>query len=265
MIMETSSLPAPWRPPGDDLDALELLQEQFARTVEVAGEAGLGAPIPWCGTWRVRDLVDHLARIHHWAAARARREREAPLGRGSLPLPTFYREQAAELAGTLRALDPDAPAWTLLDDDAAPAEPTGTVRFWHRRQKLETLIHLWDLRTALGLDLGPLGPAVDAETRAALWEDCVAEVTEVMHPRQLRLGRAPAPGVRITLVDPRRGPWVLTGAPRGAPEVRITADALDLSLLLWGRARLGQARFAVVGEASWITEAERVLTTHLTP
>lgn len=276
MLMETSSLPAPWHAPRDDLDALELLQQQFAHTLEAAGEAGLATPIPWCGTWRVRNLVNHLARIHHWAAAQARQAREVPLGRGPFDLPAFYRAQAEELTLRLRDLDPDARAWTLLDDGVAPAERTGTVRFWHRRQKLETLVHLWDLRAALDLDLGPLVDPGDAETRGALWVDCVAEVVEVMHPRQVRLGRAPAPDVRITLIvsdapstsaeggDGARH-WVLTGAPEGAPEVTITASALDLSLLLWGRAGLGEERFAVVGTPSSIEQAQRVLTTHLTP
>ena len=51
-----------------------------------------------------------------------------------------YAQCAAELRSTLESLDPSAPARTLLE--------RGTVAFWYRRQLHETLIHLWDLRTA---------------------------------------------------------------------------------------------------------------------
>ena len=70
-----------------------------------------------------------------------------------------------ELRTTLRSLDPDAPARTLLE--------RGTVAFWYRRQLHETLIHLGDLRSAGGLDLA-VAPVI--------WADTVDEVVTVMHP-----------------------------------------------------------------------------------
>ena len=56
------------------------------------------------------------------------------------------------------------------------------MSFWHRRQLHETLIHLWDLRTAGGLDL---------VVEPMLWADTVDEALTVMHPRQVRLGGRP--------------------------------------------------------------------------
>ena len=67
--------------------------------------------------------------------------------------PDARRPHAAALVSTLAGLEPEQRAWTLLDDGVAQGDRTGTVAFWDRRQKLETLIHLWDLRTAGGLQV----------------------------------------------------------------------------------------------------------------
>ncbi|WP_041789539.1 maleylpyruvate isomerase N-terminal domain-containing protein [Microlunatus phosphovorus] len=56
----------------DEFDPLELLadlQREFAATI---GDVDPAAPVPWCGEWRVVDLVEHLAGVHHWAAAQTR-------------------------------------------------------------------------------------------------------------------------------------------------------------------------------------------------
>src|SRR5690606_2538283 len=155
------------------LAALADRQDAFLRTVEVADPT---VRVPWCGRWRVSTLVVHLARVHHWAAAQARRRRETPLGRGPFDLPVLSAECAAELRATLAELDPDARAWTLLDDGVPREQQRGTVRFWHRRQALETLVHLWDLHTALGEPYEP-GPRGLAQL-----------------PRRGRDRHAPAPG-----------------------------------------------------------------------
>lgn len=175
--------------------------------------------VPWCGRWRVEDLVVHVARIHHWAAGQARREQETPLGRGPFVLEDLYRECAAELLDTLTDLGPDAPSWTL--------NGPGPASFWRRRQVHETLVHLWDLRTAAGLNL-----VVDA----SVWADTVDEVATVMQPRQVRLGRIPRLPSPIALVAEDVGRcWVLDSADGGAPPVTATGTAQSLALLLWRR------------------------------
>ncbi|TGO04368.1 hypothetical protein SERN_1961 [Serinibacter arcticus] len=190
-------------------------------------------PVPWCGRWRVRHLVVHLARVHHWAAAQAARTREVPLGRGPFDPTQLYASCAAELRETLAALDPDARAATLLDDGVPREQQRGTVAFWHRRQKLETLVHLWDLRTAGGLpsDVGHLG-------REEQWWDVVLEVAEVMHPRQVRLARVAAPPVLVTLRRPDGEGVALDGgvpSATGLPRLEVVGSARELGLLVWGR------------------------------
>ncbi len=240
----------------DHLRALAELQEQFLETTRRADPA---TPVPWLGRWKVEQLVVHLARIHHWAAGQARRQQETPLGRGPFDLPQLYAECAAELRETLAGLDPDAPAWAIVDDGVPSAERTGTVRFWHRRQALETLVHLWDLRAAIG-------ERVEVEDEA--WLDCLDEVVTIMHPRQLRLGRLAPPAARLVF-EPigSKASWTLGGAADDAPVVAVAGPARSLALLAWGRRGLerrgaDEAGLEVRGDRA---SAELVLAAGLTP
>lgn len=235
----------------DHLAMLEAWQAGFLDTI---GRADPKAPVPWCGRWTVSNLVVHLARVHHWAAGQATRTREVPLGRGPFELAPLYNACATELRDTLRRLDLDAPAWTLLDDGVPPAERRGTVRFWHRRQALETMVHLWDLRTAIGEPF---------DAPATAWLDCLDEVVTVMHPRQVRLDRIPPPSVRVTFAPSDGGEQLpLEGAPAGGGRVTVTGPARALALLAWGRATPDDPAIAVDGDRAAL---DAVLRFGLTP
>ncbi len=235
----------------DHLAVLGDLQSEF---LESTRRADPDVPIPWLGRWTVRSLVVHLARIHHWAAGQARRQQETPLGRGPFDLPVLYQECARELRETLGELDPGARAWTLLDDGVARNEQVGTVAFWHRRQVLETLVHLWDLRTAIGERL---------EVDDALWLDCLDEVVSVMHPRQVRLGRIAAPAARVSFAPAETDALLeVRGAPADAPEAVVTGPVEALALIVWGRLGLDADGVEVRGDRG---AAEAVLAAGLTP
>lgn len=243
------------------VDHLRLLAELQEAFLEDARTADLQAPVPSCGRWLVRDLIVHLARVHHWAAAQARRTNETPLGRGPFEAVGLYERCAADLRATLSELDPDARAWALVDDGVPRAEHTGTVRFWHRRQALETLVHLWDLRTALGRPPGVDEPRV--------WLDCADEVLTVMHPRQVRLGRVPPANVRVVFApEDADAELVLeggpaAGSPTGGGTARVSGPVSALALLLWGRADLTQVRLD--GDPAAVQEVPGLLATGLTP
>lgn len=230
--------------PGAELDHLALLadlQAQFLATIPTVDPE---TRVPWCGRWRVKDLVVHVARIHHWAAGQARREQETPLGRGPFVLEDLYRDCAAELLDTLAELGPDAASWTLVGN--------GPASFWRRRQVHETLVHLWDLRTATGLDL-TVDPSV--------WADTVDEVVTVMQPRQERMGRMeplPAP-VALHAADAGRT-WLLGASSAGRePAVHVRGTSRDLALLVWGRPHDG---LLVDGDQATLDDA---LSRRLTP
>ncbi|MBD8077451.1 maleylpyruvate isomerase family mycothiol-dependent enzyme [Cellulosimicrobium arenosum] len=202
----------------DLLDLLARLQVAFLADVRVADPT---ARVPACGRWRVRNLVEHLGRIHHWAAAQAARRQETPLGRGPFDLAPFYAEHAAELREALAVLDADARAWTLLEND----DPASTVRFWHRRQVHETLVHLHDLRAAAGGTVEDVPPAV--------WADTVDEVVTLLLPRQVRLGRTAPTDRAVALEATDAGRTWSLGS--GAPAVRLSGPARGLALVLWRR------------------------------
>lgn len=235
----------------EQLAVLSTLQSGF---LESTRRADPETRIPWLGRWTVRSLVVHLSRIHHWAAAQARRQAEEPLGRGPFDLPELYASCARELRETLAELDPGARAWTLLDDGVPRAEQTGTVAFWHRRQALETLVHLWDLRTALGEQL---------EVDDAVWLDCLDEVVTVMHPRQLRLERVAPPQARIAFAPTGTDAVLqLAGAPHDAPSAVLAGPAEALALIAWGRLGLDAPGVTVRGDRD---AARAVLAAGLTP
>ena len=77
---------------------------------------------------------------------------------------------AEALVRELAAAEPSRTCWTLA--------PPGDIRFWSRRQAHETMIHRWDLATAIGAraDLDP-----------ALAVDGIDEAVTMFFPRQIAL------------------------------------------------------------------------------
>lgn len=229
--------------PLDHLAQLIDLQDEFMATI---GEVDSTAPVPWCGNWQAYDLVVYLAKIHHWAAAQARSTDATSLGRGPFELEALYRGCADELRETLIALGPDTIGSTLIGP--------GPASFWRRRQLHETLVHLWDLRTAGGRGF---------EVPPEVWADTVDEVVTVMQPRQVRTGRMlplPSP-IELAASDADRT-WRLDAAAGGPPVARLRAPASVLALILWGRASLDDADVEVSGDGALVHAA---LSEPLTP
>jgi uncharacterized protein (TIGR03083 family) len=225
--------------PTSGLDHLTLLtdaQNQFLTTIS---EVDPAATVPWCGAWEVSDLVVHVAKIHHWAAAQARGTDATRLGRGPFVLEDLYRECADELRDTLIALGPDAVGSTLLGP--------GPASFWRRRQLHETLVHLWDLRTAGGRGL---------EVPREVWADTVDEVATVLQPRQVRIGRMlrlPS-AIELAAADIDRT-WRLDAVADGPPAARLRAPAGVLALILWGRTSLDHPDVEVSGDEAALRAA----------
>jgi uncharacterized protein (TIGR03083 family) len=237
------------------LDHLALLARFQSDFLSAIPGADADARVPTCGDWTVRELVEHLASVHHWAAGNAYRVKGEPLGEGPFDLAPHYASQAATLRRALAELDPDATARVLTHPD--PVGP-GPVRFWHRRQVHETLVHLHDLLAAAA------GAASAGLVRAEpeVWADCVDEVVTVLQPRQVGLGRMEPLRHPVALVatDVAGAPvWVL-GAPgqradEVAPDVVVSGPAEGLALILWRRLAPAEAGLTVEGDRADLAAA----------
>jgi uncharacterized protein (TIGR03083 family) len=228
--------------------ALTALARVTAAMSSAVGRADPTAPVPACPGWDVTTLVDHLGRVHLWAAAAARtgeQPRPYPRRDTSQPLAQWYAACVAELVDTLSGLGPEQPAWTFFGPDQR-------VAFWRRRQVHETAVHLVDLLQATGrLPTSGLVAALPhlSSDEAA---DGVDEVLRVMAPRKLeRLAPrppeelVPAPQPVAFAADGSGRSWTLR---LGQGEVRVedgeaedavalvSAPAVHLYLALWGRA-----------------------------
>lgn len=243
-----------------NLDFLSLLAEYQSEFLTSLRDADPEASVPACGNWMVRDLVEHIAFVHHWAAAQARDEKASPLGDGPLDLVEHYAACASEIRETLRVLDPRQPARIL--GHPGPLMD-GTVLFWHRRQVHETLIHLHDLRASI------VGKAALGLAHAApeVWADAVDEVVTMFQPRQVKMGRMAPLRIPLGLVaaDVAGAPgWVLGGTGQSIDEVRsrVSGSAEGLALLLWGRLTLEEAGVTVLGDRA---EVDEVLSEPIVP
>jgi uncharacterized protein (TIGR03083 family) len=215
-----SEAAARYRPGMDSAAYLRHLRQEFAAFAACLDDGSdLSAPVEHCGEWTLRDLTGHLGGGNLWAAAAVTEQRgdyQAPAApRDPAALVTWFDGTCAVLLDALDA-DPGAPAWTIA--------PPPTVGFWQRRRCLETLVHRWDIQNAAG---EPAGLAPE------LADDGVAEVLDVMAPRQVRLGRTSAPAHAVRLVATDTGSQRVLGS--GEPVATARAGAADLLLMLWAR------------------------------
>lgn len=225
-------------------DHLAHLADDVAAIGEVLRDTECDAPVPDCPDWALRDLVLHLGGVHRWATSTVRTGVKQPQPEQQVAddgLRSWFLEGARALQDEL-AGDPDRPAWTFTGP--------GTVQFWRRRQALETAVHRVDADRCAGKER----PIPDD-----LAEDGIAEVVEVLHPRQVHLGRTPAPAGSARLVSTSGGSWLLGDGPTCAT---LTGSPSDLLLLLWRRERRRSRSFTVEGDAAALDE---LLAARLTP
>lgn len=125
-----------------------------------ADSAGLDTAVPTCPDWSVRDLLQHIGRVHRWAASFVRDARTSPpKGDQELAAPPgdeslldWYREGHADLVQVLSNAPADVGCWSFLP---APSP----LQFWARRQAHETAIHRVDAERAAGAVTG-IDPAL---------------------------------------------------------------------------------------------------------
>jgi uncharacterized protein (TIGR03083 family) len=208
-----------------------------------AERAGMGAAVPSCPGWAVRDLLKHTGYVHRWATgivaqalARpgpdASEEEILAQGPGDAELPGWFREGHAALVRALSEAPPDLDCWAFL---AAPSP----LAFWARRQAHETAIHRVDAEQAAGrADPSAFEPAFAA--------DGVDELIMGFLARSIRRRSWPAldAGLAIHATDgAETAAWMVAGGSaepgvsRGTGDAGcdVTGPARDLYLMLWNR------------------------------
>ncbi|CAN5299012.1 maleylpyruvate isomerase family mycothiol-dependent enzyme [soil metagenome] len=228
--------------PVDHLAHLNADLDRVSRVLEAGPD--LDARVAACPDWTLRALVLHLGGVHGWATSvvltgdRSRPEVQ-PVSDGELA-GWFAAGGRAMLAAL--AVDPRQPCWGF--------GPQQDVGFWQRRQAHETAVHRIDAERCVG-DAGPLDDS--------LAEDGIAEVLEVMHPRQVALGRTEPPTRSVELVSTTGGRWQLGAGPSVGT---VTGPACELLLLLWARAPRTSSALQVVGDPEAL---DALLGGHVTP
>ena len=209
-----------------------------------AERAGMGAVVPSCPAWAVRDLLKHTSYVHRWATGIVAQALARPAGGasegeilaqgpGDAELPGWFREGHAALVRALSQAPPDLDCWAFL---AAPSP----LAFWARRQAHETAVHRVDAEQAAGRASAPaIEPAFAA--------DGVDELIMGFLARSIRRGSWPGldGSLAIHAADRAAGgaDWLVTGGSgepavsrgTGPADCDVTGPARDLYLTLWNR------------------------------
>ena len=131
--------------------------------VTAVRRADLDAMVPTCPEWTVRELIHHVGRIHHWAAANVEYGRPTPLSDeesaaawGDMPddadVADWYRAANQRLVRALTTAPAGVQCWSFLP---APSP----LAFWARRQAHETAIHRIDAEGAATPEPSPVAEA----------------------------------------------------------------------------------------------------------
>ena len=184
-----------------------------------AERAGMGAGVPACPGWAVRDLLKHTGYVHRWATGyvtggpghRADSESEEEIlsqGPGDAGLPGWFREGHAALVRALSEAKPGLDTWAFLP---APSP----LAFWSRRQAHETAIHRADAEQAAG------------RTSASVFEpdfaaDGVDELLMGFLARSITRGRGPSLSGSLAVHAGDGADWLIAG---GAAEPGVSRGA----------------------------------------
>ena len=218
---------------------LEHLGRDGHRMADLA-RGDLGATVPTCPGWALRDLLAHTGAVHRWLAEGAR------VDTGSLPDIALLGERPTDddaTAGWFRdGVDAAIATMSTIDGGAARTTwfpPDQTAQWYFRRITQETLVHRLDAELATGQVTD-----VDPELAA----DGIAEMCEVFIPSA---AGQPIGGDGRTLhlhATDADSEWLLTlhadrvdvdrGHAKG--DAAIRGAARDLLLLTWGREPLGE-------------------------
>lgn len=198
-------------------------------------------PVPSCPDWSLRDLVEHLTRVHRfWAAAVAAGPSEKPPtvapAEGDVSADSLDSSAAAtkDLIRALRTAGPAVNCWTWWAGSEIPMT-TGTVA---RHQVHEAAVHAFDAQLAAG---------TPQPIPAAVALDGIAEFITLTYATSNVWPHEP---VRIGLHTTEGDSWLVDLTPTGAlitdgrheAAVDLHGSASDLLLTLHRRLPLDSIR-----------------------
>ncbi|BCY06750.1 maleylpyruvate isomerase family mycothiol-dependent enzyme [Actinoplanes sp. L3-i22] len=225
-------------------ELVTLVEERSATLRAAAASApDMGARVPGCPDWSLRDLVAHLGEVQRfWALVVTEADPTGPPPRdrkgSTFPqsdLLEWFGESTRMLGAALRAAGPDTPCWAWWPAGAAPYT-AGAIA---RHQVQETAVHAYDALEALGKpEPLPAGVAVDGV--GEFLSTCLGALGAWPHrPARVQFQAIEGPSWTVDLspsgatVDP---------AASGEPVTRIQGTASDLVLFLYRRIALEDVR-----------------------
>jgi uncharacterized Actinobacterial protein TIGR03083 len=243
----------------DHLSFLDVIVAEAASLADAARAAGPDAATPATPEWGMAKLVKHAGTTHRWVLGIAATREFANPGDLDLGLPNdpaaypdWFEAGAAQLAATLRELDPATEMWSWSGDNRAG--------FWSRRMAHETAVHRWDAQSATG---------VQDPIAVELAVDGIDERLETLTP-SMKFNPAGADAlngagetVHVHTTD-SEGEWLLRFTPDGLEvsrehakgDVAVRGQANELLLYLIGRRELDGLE--VFGDGSVLTAHEAI-------
>jgi uncharacterized protein (TIGR03083 family) len=223
------------------------LRREGELLASAARRAGMGAQVPSCPGWAVRDLLKHTGYVHRWATGFVAQARARPAGAlpeeeildqgpGDAELPGWFRAGHAALVRALSTARPDLDCWAFL---AAPSP----LAFWARRQAHETAIHRADAEQAAAGEAAAPGTSF----APAFAADGVDELLMGFLARNIRRGSWDGLGgsLAIHAGDGTAGTadWLIAGGRdtagvsrgTGPADCDVAGPAAELYLMLWHR------------------------------
>jgi uncharacterized protein (TIGR03083 family) len=227
------------------------------------------AKVPTCPGWTVRDLVEHLGRVHQWASRNvtgglgSSADIKQTTGPAGEDLASWYARSVDDLLKVLATTDPDAPCWTFQRGNRVAG-------FWSRRQSHELAMHRTDLLVTAGQPhyydaphaADGIGEVLDVfvdrrQTYSVPPLDVAAPVLLECSDRPERWLLAPLPGDRES--HAASGPAEVDPAAAAAV---IRGPAAGMLLAMWKRQDTAAAALTIEGDAGLAT---RLLASQLTP
>ncbi|MEU5824139.1 maleylpyruvate isomerase family mycothiol-dependent enzyme [Streptomyces sp. NPDC047803] len=219
--------------------------------------ADLGATVPTCPDWTLRELVEHVGRAHRWAGEIVRTRAAEPVADEKVPdnspvsddpaaLDAWLAEGAVGIADALREAGPDAEVWAW-----AWERSTG---FWARRMAIETVVHLADAAVTAKVPY-TMTPELAADTIDE-WLQIVAFAQKLDRPG---IGELPRDGRTLHLhaTDVPGAEWLIElGADgvtwsreHGTADVALRGPLTDVMLVFNRRLAVNSERVEVLGDA----------------